>query len=182
MLNPAQEEIAMPPAATKTRAHYHYLAASLRTLEADLRWGMDGSSRIPDEWHAIAQADVPPAKGQVTMRLDLDVIAFFRSMGPGHLTRMNTVLRAFMHARLAGVVKGPEDVTYQPTPMEAYLAEAASFLEFSNRRNSRARSGKNVEDEDVVIDRRVQGLRWMEDAMKMDMDMRITERLRQAGL
>lgn len=166
----------MPPAAIKTRAHYHYLAASLRTLEADLRWGMEGSSRIPDAWHTIAQTDVPPTKGQVTLRLDRDVIAFFRSMGPGHLTRMNTVLRAFMHARLAGVVKGPEDVAYQPTPIEAYLAEAAAVAELDSQCNARAQAGEDTEEEDAEYDRRLSALRRMEDALQLDPALRMTER------
>ena len=33
---------------------------------------------------------------------------WFRSMGPGYQPRMNDVLRAFMHAKLAGLLKGDE--------------------------------------------------------------------------
>ncbi len=108
--------------ATQTRAHYHHMATTLRDLEADLRWGMDGSARIPAEWHAIAQGVPAPRKVPVTMRMDEDVARFFRAMGAGHLPRMNAVLRTFMHARLAGVVKGPEDVGYAPSDDEVRRA------------------------------------------------------------
>ncbi|MEO1603308.1 MAG: BrnA antitoxin family protein [Pseudomonadota bacterium] len=37
-----------------------------------------------------------PNKKTVTMRLDEDVIDWFKSHGKGHLTRMNAVLRAYM--------------------------------------------------------------------------------------
>ena len=166
----------MPPAAIKTRAHYHHLGTTLRSLEADLRWGMEGSERIPAEWHAIAQADTPPLKKQVTMRLDADVVAFFRSMGAGHLTRMNAVLRAFMHGRLAGVVKGAEAVGYQPSPMEAYLAEAATVLALMERHTAMGRLGRDTVGMDVEVERRLNGLKRMEEDMDLPWEMRVTEK------
>lgn len=36
------------------------------------------------------------AKKTVTMRLDQDVLDWFKGQGKGHLTRMNAVLRAYM--------------------------------------------------------------------------------------
>jgi len=114
---------------TQTRAHYHHLASTLRDLETDLRWGLDGSARIPPEWHAIAQGVPAPRKVPVTLPVDEDVARFFRSMGAGHLPRMNAVLRSFMHARLAGVVKGPEDVAYAPSPEEVRNATMRARIE-----------------------------------------------------
>lgn len=96
-------------------AAYHDLAQTMRGLEADLRWGLTDSLRIPQAWREIATRPDVPKKTQVTIRLDEDVIAFFRSMGRGHLTRINAVLRTFMLARLAGVVAGPASVLYGPT-------------------------------------------------------------------
>ena len=98
------------PRPPSPKTAYPQLARTLRDLEADLRWGLEGSPRIPAEWGRIAGEVGPPAKKQVTLRLDADVVDFFRSMGTGHLTRMNAVLRAFMLARLAEVVKA-EDFT-----------------------------------------------------------------------
>lgn len=164
-----------PTQAAKHRAQYHHLATTLRGLEEDLRWGLDGSARIPEEWHRIAQGVPAPAKVKQTLRLDADVLAFFRSMGAGHLTRMNAVLRAFMHARLAGVVKGPETVTYAPDPVEAYVAAARDLVAFTSRRNARGRLGKDTVEEDVEIDRRVAALRRMEEEMGLEEGARITE-------
>ncbi|MCA0271128.1 MAG: BrnA antitoxin family protein [Proteobacteria bacterium] len=103
------------PRSGKEAAAYHHLAGTLRGLEEDLRWGLDGSPRIPAGWEAILREVTAPAKVKLTLRLDADVVKFFRAMGAGHLPRMNAVLRAFMLARLAGVLKGAEAVDYAPT-------------------------------------------------------------------
>ena len=91
------------------RAAFTHLSQTLRSLEDDLRWGLQNSARIPADWHRIAAAETPPRKTRLSLRLDEDVVRFFCAMGPGHTTRMNAVLRAFMQARLAHVIKGPED-------------------------------------------------------------------------
>ena len=38
-------------------------------------------------------------KVPVSLRLDSDVLAFFRESGPGYQTRINTILRAYMDAK-----------------------------------------------------------------------------------
>jgi uncharacterized protein (DUF4415 family) len=40
-----------------------------------------------------------PPKEQVTLRLDGDVLKWFRSQGKGYQTRINALLRAYMDAR-----------------------------------------------------------------------------------
>lgn len=42
---------------------------------------------------------VPGKKQQVTLRIDPDVIAFFRKQGRGYQTAINAVLRKYMQAR-----------------------------------------------------------------------------------
>lgn len=39
-----------------------------------------------------------PPKQQVTLRLDADVLEWFKSQGPGYQTRINTLLRAYVDA------------------------------------------------------------------------------------
>jgi hypothetical protein len=110
------------PALTKAERDraiaYHGLACTMRDLEADLRWGLNDSLRLPRAWFEMLREPRVPRKVKLTLRLDEDVIAFFRAMGTGHLTRMNGVLRAFMLTRLAGIASGPEMVGYRPTPEE----------------------------------------------------------------
>jgi len=40
----------------------------------------------------------PPAKRQITLRIDADVIDFFQHTGSRYQTRMNAVLRSYMDA------------------------------------------------------------------------------------
>jgi uncharacterized protein (DUF4415 family) len=45
-----------------------------------------------------AKLVLPPGKENVTLRIDRDVLAWFRATGRGFHTRMNAVLRAYMEA------------------------------------------------------------------------------------
>ena len=42
----------------------------------------------------------PPVKQPVTLRLDGDVLDWFRSQGPGYQTRINRLLRRYMEVRI----------------------------------------------------------------------------------
>lgn len=96
------------PASAKARAHYEYMAAVMERLEWDLHNTIALTDRIPDTWHEIAEAPPRSPLEKVTLKLDRDVLRFFRSMGPGYGPRINDVLRSYMHARLAGVIRGAE--------------------------------------------------------------------------
>lgn len=42
--------------------------------------------------------EVPPPKEAISLRVDGDVLAWFRAGGPGYQSRMNAVLRSYMTA------------------------------------------------------------------------------------
>lgn len=44
----------------------------------------------------------PENKEQVTLRLDPDVLRYFRGLGRGYQSRMNAVLKSYMRAQKAG--------------------------------------------------------------------------------
>jgi len=50
-----------------------------------------------DFWKT-ARVVTPGGKTSVHLRLDSDVVEWFRTNGKGHLTRMNAVLRAYVEA------------------------------------------------------------------------------------
>ncbi|WP_425071833.1 BrnA antitoxin family protein [Sagittula sp. S175] len=83
----------------------------------DVMWERRG---CPREWHEIWEdrdrRDVK--RTRVTAAFDADVVKFFKAMGPGYQHRMNRVLRAFMHMRLAKIVKGPDTTDYIMRPEE----------------------------------------------------------------
>ncbi|SDE44066.1 BrnA antitoxin of type II toxin-antitoxin system [Paracoccus isoporae] len=103
------------------RANYHYMADAMRRLEWDLHQTILTEGRIPESWHEIAAERDETGKTRVTIRLDADVVKFFRQMGPGWQPRANAVLRGFMHARLAGLLRGAETMDYLKRREEAGL-------------------------------------------------------------
>jgi uncharacterized protein (DUF4415 family) len=54
---------------------------------------------LGEEFWKSARVVVPPGKTSVHLRLDSDVVEWFKSNGKGHLTRMNAVLRAYVDAK-----------------------------------------------------------------------------------
>ena len=50
--------------------------------------------------HGIVRQGLKPLspKASVSLRIDQDVLDWFKAQGPGYQTRMNAVLRAFMEA------------------------------------------------------------------------------------
>jgi uncharacterized protein (DUF4415 family) len=53
---------------------------------------------VPRDWYKNAIPVSPGPKQLLSLRLDPDVLAWFRAQGPGYQTRMNAVLRAYMRA------------------------------------------------------------------------------------
>jgi len=96
---------------TKQEAeNLHYVTEAMRRVEYDLHTHINYLKRIPHEWESI-HLERSHHKTRITMRVDKDVLKFFRSLGPGYQPRMNDVLRAFMHCRLSGLIDGPDTMT-----------------------------------------------------------------------
>ena len=53
-------------------------------------------ANLPDDFWDEAEVVLPVAKKAISLRVDEDVLEYFRSLGPGYQTRMNAVLRSFM--------------------------------------------------------------------------------------
>jgi uncharacterized protein (DUF4415 family) len=60
-------------------------------IAADADW-----NDVPRDWHLKAEAVMPVSKKLFSLRLDTDVLEWFRQQGTGYQTRMNAVLRSFM--------------------------------------------------------------------------------------
>jgi uncharacterized protein (DUF4415 family) len=50
---------------------------------------------IDVDW-SDAELVIPPKKTAMSIRLDEDIVAFFKELGPGYQTRINAVLRHYM--------------------------------------------------------------------------------------
>jgi uncharacterized protein (DUF4415 family) len=79
-----------------------YSLEELRELrergETETRADAPVYSLPPDFWEN-ARVVMPPGKSSIHLRVDTDVLDWFRAQGRGHLTRMNAVLRSFMEAQ-----------------------------------------------------------------------------------
>ncbi|MDS9467608.1 BrnA antitoxin family protein [Paracoccus sp. MBLB3053] len=100
------------------RVNYHYMADAMRMLEWDLHQRLMADLRIPEEWHEIARDKGERKKTRVTIRLDDEIARFFRSTGADWQPRLNRVLSVWMHARLAGMIRGAETMDYMKRRIE----------------------------------------------------------------
>ena len=51
--------------------------------------------KLGPDFFRRARVRVPPGKQAVSLRIDRDVLAWFKRQGPGYQTRINTVLREY---------------------------------------------------------------------------------------
>lgn len=54
---------------------------------------------LPEGFWDDAKPQAPKVKKQVNLRVDPDIIDFFKEQGSGHLTRMHAVLRSYVDAK-----------------------------------------------------------------------------------
>ena len=68
---------------------------------------------LPDDWTGMDwHAPVDRHSTRVTIRLDSDMLRWFRRLGPGYQKRINRVLRIYWMALLSGHIRAfPEDNT-----------------------------------------------------------------------
>jgi uncharacterized protein (DUF4415 family) len=59
-------------------------------------------SGLPNDFWDSAELVEPVRKQAVSLRIDEDVLAWFKQCGPRYQSRMNAVLRSYMHARSRG--------------------------------------------------------------------------------
>ncbi|MES2540890.1 MAG: BrnA antitoxin family protein [Pseudomonadota bacterium] len=111
----------------RQRAQMTYMMDVMRRLEWDLHNTIELTGRIPEAWHEIATATPRQAKQRVCIALEADVLKFFRSMGEGYGPRINDVLKSYMHARLAGVIRGAETLAHYREREEAWSGEKPQF-------------------------------------------------------
>ena len=59
----------------------------------------EDEGELPSGWEKTIIMGLPPRKKDVHIRLDTDLIDWFKSYGTGYQTRINAVLRSFVQAR-----------------------------------------------------------------------------------
>jgi len=56
------------------------------------------SPELDDSFFTRPLVELPKTKGTITIRVDQDVLEWFKSQGRGYQTRINALLRAYMKA------------------------------------------------------------------------------------
>ena len=70
-------------------------AKTAAELERDIAGDADFKD-APKNWYEAAEAVMPAPKKLLSLRIDADVVDWFKERGPGYQTRINAVLRAFV--------------------------------------------------------------------------------------
>ena len=126
------------------RAAYDRLFRTTQDLIHDFHNPAQVGKYLPDDWAHIPATAVAD-KVRVTLRVDADVARFFRKLGPGYQGTMNTVLRAFMLAKLADVLgEEPGGVEVEVTTDDAVQLAMAQEVSLQDEigRMRRMRFGK----------------------------------------
>lgn len=66
--------------------------------EEELEASIDFEEEGEIDWDTL-RVDLPLPKKQLTVRLDAEIIDWFKLGGPGYQTRMNSVLRSYVQAQ-----------------------------------------------------------------------------------
>jgi uncharacterized protein (DUF4415 family) len=90
------ERAAGSAAATPSRGRAD-LARLRRVSDAEIaRTAPPELATLPDDFWDEGVPVLPPAKVPISLRVDADVLAWFREAGPRYQSRMNAVLRSYM--------------------------------------------------------------------------------------
>jgi uncharacterized protein (DUF4415 family) len=82
------------------------LAALRRVTDRDIaRTAPDELRDLPPDFWDEAVPVLPAAKIPISLRVDADVLAFFRDTGPRYQSRMNAVLRSYMERTASSLPK-----------------------------------------------------------------------------
>ncbi|MBA2777102.1 MAG: BrnA antitoxin family protein [Chloroflexia bacterium] len=66
-------------------------------MEASIDFEDEGDFSSGEEFAGLPP--LPPPKEQLTLRIDGDIVDWFRGTGKGYQTRINTVLRRYVEAQ-----------------------------------------------------------------------------------
>jgi uncharacterized protein (DUF4415 family) len=79
----------------KGKTDYRRLRRMTDREIADAAKRDEDAARLDIDWSG-AEVVVPAAKQAISIRLDGDIVEFFKRTGPGYQTKINAVLRSYM--------------------------------------------------------------------------------------
>jgi uncharacterized protein (DUF4415 family) len=97
----------------RTKREERSYADLMRELHELESWNQDRKLKarmIPPDWRKLDRtAPCRPRKTRITAAFDAEVVKWYRGLGHGYQTRMNAVLRAYMHAVIAKEIERTGD-------------------------------------------------------------------------
>ena len=91
------EELAAKRQRGETRTDWAKVDAT--TPEEVERQAAEDGDVLPEGWEKTVILGLPPPKKAVNLRIDADVLDWFKRTGKGYQTRINHVLRTFVESR-----------------------------------------------------------------------------------
>ncbi len=88
----------MSAKSTKTKSHRSRTDWERLRQMSDRDIDYSDIPKTDEKFWAGARVFVPKAKTHLSVRLDEDVVDWFKRQGPGYQTRMNAVLRSYVQA------------------------------------------------------------------------------------
>ncbi|CUW38683.1 conserved protein of unknown function(Protein of unknown function DUF4415,41-96) [Magnetospirillum sp. XM-1] len=67
-------------------------------IDAAIAADPDAAPVLDEEWFRTAELVMPQPKAPISIRVDREVLDWFKSQGPGYQSRMNAVLAAYVKA------------------------------------------------------------------------------------
>ena len=92
-------DLKKPPVLSKEQKARLEAVASMPDEQIDY----SDAPHLTDAVWVKAAANVPRTKKQITLRIDAEVLEFFRHTGPRYQSRMNAVLRSYVEAHKSHV-------------------------------------------------------------------------------
>ncbi len=92
------------------KEHMGGMIGTLEDVQADMAVIRKTRNIVPSGWLDLHRdAPCAPPKKRMTIRLDAEVLDWYRSLGGGYQARMNAVLKAYMHSILSKHIRHGDD-------------------------------------------------------------------------
>ncbi len=67
-------------------------------IDAAIAADPDAAPVLDSDWFSDAELELPERKQAISLRVDADVLRWYKAQGPGYLSRMNAILRQYAEA------------------------------------------------------------------------------------
>ena len=100
------------------RRHEEEMAELLEDAQIEMMMIRRTRDLVPAGWQGLERsAPCRPTKTKMCIRLDADMLAWYRNLGNGYQNRMNAVLRAYMNAIISKHIECKDEKEWLNLPV-----------------------------------------------------------------